>query len=192
MGRIVISANTTIDGVVQDPDGQEGAPGGGWFVDAMGGDREAWAEHEMREAVEASALLLGRHSDAWFASRWLMREGAWADRLREIPKYVVSATLQEALWSNATVLAGDPVKEVAELKRRVDGDIVLYASYRLAGTLVANDLVDELRLMVFPVVAGAGRRFLDEAGIGTAKALRLQETRRIGSQLSYQAYTFAH
>lgn len=191
MGRIVIGTNTTIDGVVQDPDGQEGVTGGGWFPGALGGDREAWAEHERQEAVEASALLLGRHSDAWFASRWLDREGAWADRLREIPKYVVSSTLKEPRWSNATVLAGDPVKEAAELRRTVDGDIVVYASARLARTLIAHDLVDELRLIVFPVVAGAGGRLFDEAGTGGPKALRLRETRPIGSHLVLQSYAFA-
>ncbi|SEO86008.1 dihydrofolate reductase family protein [Actinacidiphila rubida] len=191
MGRIVIGTNTALDGVVQDPDGQEGTPGGGWFTDAMGADREAWAEHEMREAAEASALLLGGRSDAWFASRWLSREGAWADRLNAIPKYVVSSTLQQARWSNATVLAGDPVKEVAELRRTVDGDIVVYGSLRLARTLIANDLADELRLMVFPVVAGSGGRLLDEAALGGTRALRLLETRRIGGQLVLQTYAFA-
>ncbi|MCL2554854.1 MAG: dihydrofolate reductase family protein [Actinomycetia bacterium] len=192
MGTIVISTNITLDGVVQDPDGQEGTTGGGWFPGTVGDDRPAWAEHETHEVRQAAALLLGRHSDAWFATRWRERLGEWADRLNALPKYVVSSTLQEPRWSNATVLRGDPLKEAAELKRRVDGEIVVYGSRRLARALIEHDLADELRLTVFPVVAGGGGRLFDEDGPAGTKRLRLLESRTLGAQLLYQAYAFVH
>ncbi|MFI1092017.1 dihydrofolate reductase family protein [Streptomyces sp. NPDC020917] len=190
MGTIVISTNITLDGVVTDPDGQEGAAGGGWFTATVGDDRPAWAEHETREVRQAAALMVGRHSDAWFASRWNARLGEWAERMGALPKYVVSATLDEPRWNNATVLGGDPVKEAAELKRRVDGEIVVYGSRRLARALIEHDLADELRLTVFPVVAGGGGRLFDEEGPAGTKRLRLLESRPLGAQLHYQAYAF--
>src|SRR6202142_2080267 len=106
MGRIVISTNVSLDGVVQDPDGAEGFRLGGWFGQFGGQDLEAWAKVALEEALSAEALLLGRRSDEWFAERWLSRSGEWADRLNSLPKYVVSGTLQEPRWSNSTVLAG--------------------------------------------------------------------------------------
>jgi dihydrofolate reductase len=114
------------------------------------------------EALGAESLLLGRRSDEWFAARWLSRNGEWADRLNSMPKYVVSSTLQEPRWGNATVLSGDAVDEVSKLKRELDGDIVVYASTQLARTLIEHDLVDELRLIVYPVVLGTGERLFGE------------------------------
>jgi dihydrofolate reductase len=154
MGKIVITTNASLDGVVQDPDGQEGFRLGGWFGQFGGKDLEEWAKLETDEALGAEALLLGRRSDEWFASRWATRTGAWADQLNSLPKYVVSSTLEDARWSNATVLKGDVVDEVSKLKQEVDGEILVYASYQLARTLIEHDLVDELRLVVFPVVLG--------------------------------------
>ena len=131
MGKIVISTNMSLDGVVQDPDGEEGFRLGGWFNRFGGQDLAAWAELETAEALRSEALLLGRHSDAWFARRWLGREGAWGDRLNSLPKYVMSTTLKDPEWTNVTVLKGDVVDEVTRLKQAVDGEILIYASYQL-------------------------------------------------------------
>ena len=124
MGKIVISENVSLDGVVQDPTGEQGFRHGGWFGQVGDKDREEWAKVEFEEALGTEALLLGRHSDEWFAARWLSKNGAWADRLNGLPKYVVSSTLQEPRWSNATILNGDVVSEVSKLKQELAGDIV--------------------------------------------------------------------
>ncbi|HEY2223061.1 dihydrofolate reductase family protein [Actinomycetospora sp.] len=186
MGKIVISENVTLDGVVQDPMGDEGSEGGGWFLRSSEADRGEWAELERKEALEAEALLLGRRSDEWFATRWLTRSGEWADRLNGMPKYVVSATLDTPRWSNATVLRGEVVEEVSALKQRVEGEIVVYASSRLVPTLLEHDLVDELRLTVHPVLLGTGRRLLGEAG--GVIPLRLVDTRLVGEGLVLLTY----
>ena len=186
MGKIVITTNASLDGVVQDPDGQEGFRLGGWFGQFGGNDLEAWAELETDEALGAGALLLGRRSDEWFASRWATRSGAWADKLNSLPKYVVSSTLEAPRWSNATVLKGDVADEVSKLKQQIDGEILVYASYQLARTLIEHDLVDELRLVVFPVVLGQGERLFGETS--DKKPLRLLETRTIGDGLVFLTY----
>jgi dihydrofolate reductase len=195
MGKIVISANTTLDGVVQDPDGQEGFERGGWFHQtATGKDLQDWTANEMAEARDAQALLLGRRSFEWFASRLpSMAERVsrqWADRMDELPKYVVSSTPALPRWRNTTLLQRDAVGEVSALKRRVDGEILVYGSFQLARRLLAHDLVDELRLVVFPVVLGTGLRLLDEGG--QAKPLRLLGTRMIGDGLVSLAYEIGH
>jgi dihydrofolate reductase len=186
MGKIVISTNVSLDGVVQDPDGQEGFRLGGWFGPSVGPDQEAWAAVFFEEALHTEALLLGRRTDAWFAERWLGREGDWAQALNNLPKYVVSSSLESPRWSNATVLKGDAVAEVSTLKERLDGDIVIYASYQLVRTLMDNDLVDELRLFVVPVVVGGGERLFAE-GQG-AKAVRLLDGRTVGDGLTHLTY----
>lgn len=185
MGKIVISQNVSLDGVVEDPTGGEGFRHGGWFEQHMGSDRDQWAEVEFAEALRAEALLLGRRSDEYFASRWQGRSGEWADRLNSLPKYVVSSTLVEPHWSNATLLQGEVVNEVSRLKRH-DGDIVVYASRRLVRTLTDHDLVDELRLIVFPVVLGAGERLFGETS--DKKSLRLLDTRTVVAGLAYLTY----
>ena len=154
MGKIVISTNASLDGVVQDPDGQEGFRLGGWFSEFGGKDLEQWAKVSLDEALGTEALLLGRRTDEWFAARWTSRSGAWADRLNGLPKYVVSSTLQDPKWTNVTVLRGNVVDEVSKLKQDIAGDIVVYASYQLGRTLLEHDLVDELRLVMYPVVLG--------------------------------------
>ena len=154
MGKIVISTNVSLDGVVQDPDGAEGFRLGGWFGQFGGRDLEEWATVELEEALGTEALLLGRRTDEWFATRWASRTGEWADRLNSLPKYVVSSTLQEPRWANSTVLRGDVAGQVSKLKQELEGDILVYASYQLGGTLIEHDLVNELRLVVFPVVLG--------------------------------------
>ncbi len=186
MGRIVISQNVSLDGIVEDPTGDEGFKRGGWF-DQMGDqDREAWAKLELDEALRAEALLLGRRSDEYFGTRWSSRSGEWADRLNSLPKYVVSSTLVHPVWDNSTVLHGDVVTEVSKLKQDVDGEIVVYASRRLVRTLMEHDLVDEVRLIVFPVVLGAGERLFGETSHKTP--LRLLETRTVGDGLALLTY----
>src|ERR1700721_788148 len=129
MGKIVISTNVSLDGVVQDPDGGEGFRLGGWFGQCGGKGLEAWQKVSLDEGLGAEALLLGRRTDEWFATRWAARTGEWADRLNSLPKYVVSSTATAPSWTNATVLSGDVVSEVAKLKREGAGDIAVYASY---------------------------------------------------------------
>jgi len=194
MGKIVISANATLDGVVQDPDGQEGFERGGWFRQFAGGkDLEEWVVNETEEALGAEALLLGRRSFEWFASRApSMGERVsrqWADRMNSLPKYVVSSTLERPRWSNTTVLDRDAVEKISALKRRGDGDILVYGSYQLVRTLMARNLADELRLVVFPVVLGTGRRLFD--GTSDNQQLRLIDTRKIGVGLVHHTYEFA-
>jgi dihydrofolate reductase len=186
MGRIVISTNVSLDGVVQDPDGGEGFRLGGWFGESGPKDLDAWAEVELDEARGAEALLLGRRSDEWFAERWPSRSGEWADRLNSLSKYIVSSTLDQPRWSNATILKGDVVEEVSKLKQELDGEIVVYASSQLGRTLIEHDLVDELRLVVFPVVLGAGERLFGETS--DKKPLRLLRSRTIGDGLAALTY----
>ncbi len=188
MGKIVISTNVSLDGVVQDPDGEEGFRLGGWFGQFGGKDLEEWAKVELEEALGTEALLLGRRSDEWFATRWASRTGEWADRLNSLPKYVVSSTLQEPKWNNSTVLRGDVVSEVSKLKQELNGDIVVYASYQLERTLIEHDLVDELRLVVYPVLLGAGQRLFGETS--DKKPMRLVDTKTIGDGLAFLTYKF--
>jgi dihydrofolate reductase len=186
MGKIVISENVSLDGVVQDPTGEEGLGRGSWFTMTGDSDREAWAGLLLDEAMGTEALLLGRRSDEWFAARWLSRTGEWADRLNSMPKYVVSSTLDQPRWSNSTVLRGDVVNEVSKLKQQLDGDIVVYASAQLVRTLMEHDLVDELRLTVYPVVLGAGERLFGETS--DSKAMRLVSTQTLGDGLVFLSY----
>ncbi|HEX3815154.1 MAG TPA: dihydrofolate reductase family protein [Mycobacteriales bacterium] len=189
MGNIVISENVTLDGVVQDPTGDEGCTFGGWFDPTTAEDREAWAKVEFEEALNAAALLLGGRTYEWFAARWTSRPGQWADRLRSLPKYVVSTTLDELGWDNSTILRGDVVAEISKLKQKVDGDIVVYASGRLVQTLMEHDLVDELRLMTHPYVLGAGERLFGETS--DRKSMRLADSRIVGSGLVLLTYRSA-
>jgi dihydrofolate reductase len=188
MGKIVMSGpqNVSLDGVVQDPDGQEGFKLGGWFVEFGGVDLEAWNKVALGEALGAEAWLLGRHSYEFFGTRWRSRTGELADRLNDIPKYVVSSTLVDPDWNNSRVLTGDVVTEVSTLKHELDGEIVVPASYQLGRTLMEHDLVDELRLVVFPVVLGAGERFFGKTN--DTKPLRLVNTQTIGDGLAFLTY----
>lgn len=186
MGRIVVSKLVTLDGVVQDPDGAEGFERGGWLDQFLGEDRDEWAQVVAEEAPRAEALLLGRRSDAYFGSRWNSRSGEWADRLNGLPKYVVSSTLEQPVWTNVTVLRGDVAEEVSTLKRELDGEILVYGSRRLVHALIEHDLVDELRLFVFPVVLGAGERLFGETS--AEKPLRFTGARTIGDGLVRLSY----
>jgi len=186
MGKIVITTNISLDGVIQDPDGEEGFRLGGWFGQFGGKDLEEWARVETGEALGAEALLLGRRSDEWFATRWQSRGGEWADKLNSMPKYVVSSTLKDPKWSNSTVLNGDAVSEVSKLKQEIGGEILVYASYQLVHTLIEHDLADELRLVIFPVVLGNGERLFGETS--DKKPLRLVQANTIGNGLAFVTY----
>ena len=186
MGKIVVSENVSLDGVVQDPTGEEGFDRGGWFLRISDRDRAGWAEAGLEEAQRGEALLLGRRTEGYFAARWPSRTGVWADRLNGMPKYVVSATLDKPQWANSTILTGDPVAEAANLKQELAGEIVVNGSTQLVHALLAHDLVDELRLIVFPVVIGAGRRMFGE--MPGALLLRLAGARAIGDNLTKLTY----
>src|SRR5437016_4030601 len=154
MGKIVVSENVSLDGVIQDPAGDEGFRLGGWV--GLIKDRPKLNKLALDEALGAEVLLLGRRSYEWFAARWPSRSGELADRLNSLPKYVVSSTLEDPSWNNSTVLQGDAVDEVSKLKQELNGEIVVPASFQLVHTLLEDDLVDELRLKIFPVVLGDG------------------------------------
>jgi dihydrofolate reductase len=186
MGKIVVSENVSLDGVVEDPTGEEGFRHGGWFNEIGDKDREAWAKAGLDEALGAEAFLLGRRSDEYLGSRWNSRTGEWADRLNSLPKYVVSSTLEDPVWNNSKILRGDVVAEVSKLKRELDGEIVVAASRQLVQTLMEHDLVDELRLIVFPVVLGAGERLFGETS--DKKPMRLVDTETIGDGLAFLTY----
>jgi dihydrofolate reductase len=148
--------------------------------------RAEWASILFDEALRGEALLLGRRSDEWFATRWLSRSGPWADRLNSMPKYVVSSTLDEPRWGNATVLAGDVVNEVSKLKQRLDGDIVVNGSVQLVHTLIEHGLVDEVRLFIYPVVVGTGWRLFGE--VSEIKPMRLVQAQSVGDSLALLTY----
>jgi dihydrofolate reductase len=187
MGKLVISENISLDGVIQDPAGAAGFRFAGWFDQLETKDREAWAKVEFEEALGAEALLMGRRTYEWFVARgWVSRSGAWADRLRILPKHIVSSTLADPAWLNSTVLKGDVVTEVLKLKEEVSGDIVVHGSGQLVHTLMEHDLADELRLMICPFVLGTGERLFGKTS--DQKSLRLLDTRTVGDSLALLTY----
>jgi dihydrofolate reductase len=185
MGKLIVTENITLDGVIQDPTGEEGFGRGAW-AQMEAEDQQAWAEFFVDEALAVEAMLLGRRTYEYFAGRFPSRTGVWADRLNSMPKYVVSTTLEDAEWNNSTVLTGDVVDDVSKLKETLSGDLVVYASGRLVPTLLEHDLVDELRLMMFPCVLGAGERMFGETS--EQKPQRLVDNRTIGDGLVLLTY----
>jgi dihydrofolate reductase len=177
VGKIVVSENVTLDGVVQDPAGAEGFGRGGWVGRVGERGREEVAKVLLDEALGAVAQLFGRRTYEFLAGRWPSRSGELADRLNGMPKYVVSSTLRDPEWNNSTVLAGDVMQEVSKLRQELNGEIVVAGSIRLVRTLMENDLVDELRLMIYPVVLGAGERLFGETS--DQRPVRLVETRTV-------------
>ena len=184
MGKIVVSDNVSLDGVVQDPAGDEGFRVGGWV--GLIKDRPGLTKLALDEALGTEALLLGRRSYEWFAARWPSRSGELADRLNSLPKYVVSSTLENPEWNNSTVLKGDVLNEVSRLKHELEGEIVVPASFQLVHTLLEHDLVDALRLKVFPVVLGAGERLFGETS--DKKAMRLVDTQTVEGDVIFLTY----
>jgi dihydrofolate reductase len=184
MGQIVASEFVSLDGVIEDPAGDEGFRLGGWVGEIKG--REEADKVKLDEALRTDALLLGRRSYEFFAARWPSRGGELADRLNSLPKYVVSSTLKDPDWNNSTVLKGDVVNEVSKLKQELNGEIVVYASFELVRTLIEHDLVDELRLMIYPVVLGAGERLFGETS--DKKPMRLVDTQTVGDGVAFLTY----
>ena len=184
MGKIIVSDNVSLDGVIQDPAGDEGFRVGGWV--GLIKDRPELGKLALDEALGTEALLLGRRSYEWFAARWPSRSGELADRLNSMPKYVVSSTLEDPAWNNSTVLEGDVVDQVTILKHELNGEILVAGSFQLLRTLLEHDLVDKLRLKIFPVVLGAGERLFGETS--DKKPMRLVDTQTLGDGIAVLAY----
>ncbi|WP_137123374.1 dihydrofolate reductase family protein [Segeticoccus rhizosphaerae] len=187
MGMLVLSENVCLDGGVQDPIGEDGSDRRGWFTQVTPEDYEAWAEVEYDEALGADALLLGRRTDHFFAGAgWNTRGGAWAERLREMPKYVISSTLDTPEWIGGTILRGEVAREVTRLKERYERDIVVYGSAQLTRTLIDHHLADQVRLTLHPYILGGGEHLLD--GLAARASLRLVSTQPIGTNLVHLIY----
>jgi dihydrofolate reductase len=179
----VISENLSLDGIVEDPSGDEGSTRGGWVGRVT--DRPAVGKAALDEALGAAAFLLGRRTYEFLAARWPSRDGPLADRLNGLPKYVVSSTLEDPEWNKSTVLKGDAVREVSKLKEELDGEIVVAGSIQLVRTLMEHNLVDELRLLIYPVVLGAGERLFGESS--DKKSMRLVGT-HAGDGVAFLTY----
>ena len=184
MGRIVVTEFISLDGVIEDPGGAEDYKYGGWSFEISRGDEGD--QFKVDETNNSAALLLGRKTYEGFADAWPSREGEFADKFNSMPKYVVSSTLKDPEWTNSTVLSGDLATEVSRLKEELDGDIVVHGSAQLAQALVEQGLVDELRLMVFPVVLGSGKRLFGETS--DKKPLRLSDSRTVGDGVAILIY----
>ena len=184
MGRIVVSDNISLDGVIQDPAGDEGFERGGWV--GLIKDRPELAKLALEEALGTDALLMGRRTYDWFAARWPSRSGSLADRLNSMPKYVLSSTLRDPTWNNSTLVNGDVRDEASKLREAFTGDIVIPASVGIVRSLLEHDLVDELRLKVFPVLLGAGKRLFGETSHKVP--MRLVDTRTIDGGVAFLTY----
>ena len=185
MGRIVVTEFVSVDGVMEapGPDGS-GFKHEGWTFNISTG--EEGNKFKLDETMASEAQLLGRVTYQAFASAWPSVKDEFGDKFNSMPKYVVSSTLEKAEWNNSTVLKGDVLKEVSKLKQRLDGDIVVHGSAQLVQTLLANDLVDELRLMVYPVVLGSGKRLFGDSS--DLKRLRLKDSRTVGDGVLILTY----
>jgi dihydrofolate reductase len=184
MGRIVVTEFISVDGVMEDPGGSEDFERGGWVFEISQGDEGGMFKFD--ETKNSAAQLLGRKTYDGFAEAWPQRDGEFADMFNSMPKYVISSTLENPGWNNSTVLGGDVVEEVTKLRDRTDGDIVVHGSAQLVQALIENDLVDELRLMVFPIVLGSGKRLF--AGTSGKKRLQLAESRTVGDGVLINIY----
>ena len=184
MSKVIVTEFVSLDGVMEDPGGAEEFEHGGWsfeFDRGPEGDK-----FKLDEALEAEALLLGRVTYQGFADAWPSREGEFADKFNSMPKYVVSTTLVEPEWNNSTVIKGDLAEQVSKLKQDLDGDIVVHGSAQLVQALVEQDLVDEVRLMVFPVVLGSGKRLFGDTR--DKKPLRLVDSKMVGDGVAVLIY----
>jgi dihydrofolate reductase len=184
MARIVVTEFVSLDGVMEDPGGAEDFRHGGWAFEFSRG--EEGDQFKLDETLASEALLLGRLTYEGFAAAWPSRDGEFADKFNSMPKYVVSSTLDSPDWTNTKVLNGDVKEEVAKLKDEQSGDIVVHGSAQLVQALLEEGLVDELRLMVFPVVLGSGKRLFGETG--DKKPLRLVDARTVGDGVSILVY----
>jgi dihydrofolate reductase len=185
MGKIVVTEFISLDGVIEAPGGGEDYKHGGWTFDIDRGDEGN--QFKLDETMSSAALLLGRRTYEGFAAAWPERDGEFADKFNTMPKYVVSSTLRDPEWTNSTVLSGDVVDETTKLKQEQDGEIVVHGSAQLVQSLIENDLVDELRLMVFPVVLGTGKRLFGDTT--DKKRLQLSSSTVVGDGVAIQIYT---
>jgi len=176
VGRIVVTEFMSLDGVIEDPGGSEDFKHSGWSFEIDRGDEGN--QFKLDETMASDALLLGRVTYQGFADAWPSRDGEFADKFNGMPKYVVSSTLTDPEWNNSTVLSGELTKAVTKLKQDVDGNIVVHGSAQLVQALIERDLVDELRLMVFPVVLGTGKRLFGETS--DKKQLQLSDSKTVG------------
>ncbi|HEY2570049.1 MAG TPA: dihydrofolate reductase family protein [Solirubrobacteraceae bacterium] len=184
MGRIVVTEFVSLDGVMQAPGGGEDYEHQGWtFAIERGAQGDKF---KLDETLAAQALLLGRTTYDGFAAAWPSMQGEFADKLNSMPKYVISSTLSQPRWNNSTVLAGDVVDEVCKLKDTIDGEITVHGSAQLVQSLIEHDLVDELRLMVFPVVLGSGKRLFGASS--DKKPLRLTDHKTVGDGVAVLIY----
>lgn len=183
MGRIVVTEFVSLDGVVEDPGGAEGFKHSGWSFQIDRGEGDAY---KLEETLATDALLLGRVTYEGFAKAWPSRDGEFADKLNAIPKYIVSSTLKRPEWNNSTVLDGDLAADVAALKEQYDGDVVVHGSAQLVQGLIEQDLVDELHLMVFPVLLGSGKRLFGETS--DMRRLELADTKTVGDGVLILTY----
>jgi len=177
VGKIVVTEFVSVDGVMEDPGGAEDFDRGGWAFQFDRGDEGD--RFKLDEVLEADAHLLGRRTYEGFADSWPSRGGEFADKINSMPKYVVSRTLEEADWTNSTLIADDVAEAVAKLRQDLGGVILVAGSAQLVQTLIENDLVDEYRLMVFPLVIGSGKRLFTDTT--QAAALRLVDAKSVGS-----------
>jgi dihydrofolate reductase len=184
VARIVVTEFVSLDGVMEAPGGGEDYKHGGWTFEIDRG--EEGDKFKLDETMGTEALLLGRKTYEGFAAAWPKMEGEFADKFNSMPKYVVSSTLSDPDWNNTTVLSGDVKEEVAKLKESGDGDIVVHGSAQLVQALVDDDLVDELRLMVFPVVLGSGKRLFGETS--DKKSLKLTDSKTVGAGIAIHVY----
>ncbi len=186
MGKIVVTEFVSLDGVMEDPGGAEDYRHGGWTFEFDRG--EEGNKFKLEEVQEAEAQLLGRITYEGFAAAWPEREdpGGFAEKMNSMPKYVISSTLREASWSNSEILSGELADEVAKLHREIDGTILVAGSAQLVQSLFEHDLVDELRLMVFPVLLGEGKRLFGD--VSGKKPLRLADSKVVGDGVAILTY----
>ncbi len=184
MGRIVVTEFISLDGVIEDPGGSEDFKHSGWSFEISRGDEGD--EFKAEETMGADAMLLGRITFEGFAQAWPSREGEFADKFNSMPKYVVSSTLSDPEWNNSTVLSGEVAEDVSKLRDEVDGNILVHGSAQLVQTLMEHDLVDELRLMVFPVVLGGGKRLFGDTT--DKKPLQLADSKTVGDGVTILVY----
>ncbi len=183
MAKLIVTEFVSLDGVMEDPGGAEDFKYGGWTFEIERGEGDKF---KLDETMETDALLLGRVTYEGFAAAWPSREGEFADKFNTMPKYVVSSTLDKPEWNNTTVLKGDVVEAVKKLKEEEDGNLAVHGGRQLAQTLIENDLVDQLNLMVFPVVLGSGKRLFGETD--DKKRLKLVESRTVGDGVVILVY----
>jgi len=184
MGRIIVTEFVSLDGVMEAPGGGEDYKHAGWTFEINRG--EEGNKFKIKETSDSEALLLGRVTYEGFAKAWPSREGEFADKFNRMPKYVISSTLKKADWNNSTILSGDATEEITKLKKKLKGNIVVHGSAQLVQALVANDLIDELRLMVFPVILGSGKKLF--GGMDEKKSMKLISSQTVGDGVGILIY----